>query len=71
VSDNDTVHFKGTTQSQEVNDGKGESSDYCQKTRWGWCRRDVDRALFVPDVRTGHWKSSVADSRQRCTTDDQ
>jgi len=37
----------------------------------GWCRRDV-AWKFVPDMgSSSDRESSVADSRQPCTTDDQ
>jgi len=58
-----TRHFTGTAERWERIGWKDESADDCHKT----CRDGADVVFFS---RHGEW-SSVADSRQTCTTDDQ
>jgi len=53
VSNNDTDHFTGTTESQEKKD---ESSEDCGNSQW--CIYDV-MWQFVSDMSSSNWRSSV------------
>jgi len=73
VSNKNRHHLTGTTESWERKNWKDEPFRRLQKTRKDGADVTWRGSSFQTWGRenSGDWKSSVADSRQPCTTDDQ